>query len=127
MKKIFFITTLGVIAIIIIGIRSQGTSAPQAFTNARTYKDGTYTGDNVSNPYGNVQVSVTVSGGKITDIQFPSLPSDNQHSQSVSDYASPILKQEAIQAQSANVNSVSGATYTSESFQQSLQSALSQA
>jgi len=91
------------------------------------YKDGTYTGSAVDVIYGNVQVKVTISGGKISDVQFLDYPKDRSHSVQLSTMAMPILTQEAIQAQSANVNTVSGATETSGGFSQSLQTALNQA
>lgn len=91
------------------------------------YKNGTYTGSVADAFYGNVQVKVIISGGKISDVQFLQYPNDRGHSIELNQYATPILRTEAIQAQSANVDIVSGATDTSYAFQQSLQSALSQA
>jgi len=91
------------------------------------YKDGTYTGLAIDVQYGIVQVKANISGGKITDVQFVQIPSGAGHTNEVSSTAGPILKQEAITAQSANVNAVSGATQTSQGFIQSLQSALDQA
>ena len=91
------------------------------------YKNGTYTGDSVDAFYGLVQVQVVVQNGKITDVSFLQYPSDRQTSREISSQAMPYLKQEAIQAQSANVDIVSGATQTSEAFRQSLQSALDKA
>jgi len=90
------------------------------------YKDGTYTGSVADAFYGNLQVAVTVQGGAITDVTFPQAPSGG-HSSDVSAVALPALRQEAIAAQSANVNVVSGATQDSQAFQQSLASALVQA
>lgn len=81
-------------------------------------------GDSVSNPYGSVQVRVTARGGKITAITFLDLPYGDPTSQSISDQVAPILAQQALDAQSANVAGVSGATYTSDAYRQSLQSAL---
>lgn len=94
--------------------------------SAGQYKDGTYTGAVADAFYGNLQATVTIQGGMITDVTFPQAPS-NGHSGEVSAQALPILKQEAITAQSANVNIVSGATQDSQAFQQSLASALAQA
>jgi len=91
------------------------------------YKDGQYTGPSVDAFYGFVQVQATVSGGKLVDVQFLSYPSDRQNSIQINSQAMPYLTQEAIAAQSANVNIVSGATDTSQAFIQSLASALSQA
>ena len=91
------------------------------------YKSGTFTGPVVDSVYGPVQVAVTISGGKITAVKVPVFPSGNDHTNEVSAMAIPQLKQEAIAVQNAQVDIVSGATQTSEAFQQSLASALSQA
>ncbi len=91
------------------------------------YRDGTYTGDVADAYYGNVQVQVTVSGGKISDVQFLQYPNDNRTSQFINSQAMPVLRSEAISAQSANVDGVSGASATSGAFIQSLGSALSKA
>ena len=100
-------------------------TAKVAVTGA--YKDGTYTGAAADSIYGSVQVSATISGGKLSDITFLLFPNSHPHSVDVSNMAMPALKSEAIASQSASVNIVSGATQTSEAFQQTLQSALSQA
>jgi uncharacterized protein with FMN-binding domain len=94
---------------------------------AGAYKDGTYTGAVANSVYGNVQVSATISGGKLSDVTFLQAPNGEDHTNQVTAMAEPALKTEAIAAQSASVNTVSGATQTSEAFVQSLQSALSQA
>ena len=91
-----------------------------------TAASGTYTGDTVSTPYGDMQVEITVEDGTITDIEWVQLPSDGK-SQQINDYAAPTLVQEGLEAQSADVDSVSGASYTSAAFKSSLQSALDQA
>lgn len=91
------------------------------------YKNGSYVGNSADAYYGLIQVKVIISGGKLTDVQFLNHPSDNPTSQYINSQAMPMLKQEAISAQSANVNGVSGATDTSMAFVQSLQSALSKA
>lgn len=97
-------------------------------SNAQTaYKDGTYTGSVADAFYGTVQVQAVIQGGKVTNIQFLQYPNDQPESVSVNQAAMPSLKQEAIAAQNANVDIVSGATQTSNAFQQSLASALSQA
>jgi uncharacterized protein with FMN-binding domain len=70
---------------------------------------------------------VTAAGHKITGVTIASLDDGgNPRSEQIDEYSVPVLEQEAIQAQSANIQAVSGATYTSEGFVQSLQSALSQ-
>jgi uncharacterized protein with FMN-binding domain len=91
------------------------------------YRDGTYTGAAADASYGTVQVAAVISSGRLADINFLSYPNDRQHSVQVSSYALPILKQEAIAVQSANIDTVSGASYTSAAFIESLGSALNQA
>lgn len=91
------------------------------------YVDGEYTGDPTDAYYGTLQVKAVVSGGKLTDVVFLQYPNDRSRSASISARAMPILKSEAIQVQSSNVNNVSGATEISGAFIQSLSSALSQA
>ncbi len=105
---------------------SSGSGNP---SNGSTsgYKDGTFSGSVADAFYGKLQVSVVIRGGKITDVQFLQYPNDNPHTQEVSNNSLPQLKQEAISAQTAKVNVISGATQTSEAFVQSLQAALNQA
>ncbi|HSW78655.1 MAG TPA: FMN-binding protein [Candidatus Babeliales bacterium] len=90
-------------------------------------KDGTYTGQTEQTAYGPVQIAVIVSGGKITDVTFLQMPDDRGHTQEVTAFAEPLLKQETIGKTNAHIDFVTGATQTSESYQQSLQSALDQA
>lgn len=103
------------------------TTVPTTSSSAGQYKDGTYTGDSVNVFYGNVQVQVTISGGKLTDVQFLQYPNDRSTSIFINQQAMPLLKQEALQAQSASVQGVSGASATSQGFVQSLGSALAKA
>ena len=102
----------------------SSTPPPSA---AAGYKDGTFTGKVSNVIFGDMQVQVTIAGGKITDVQFLKYPNSPGHTSRVSAMALPILKQEAIQAQSANVDVVSGATQDTQSFQESLSDALNQA
>lgn len=88
------------------------------------YKDGTYSGDPADAFYGTIQVQALIQNGKIADIQFLQYPNDRNESIVINTQAIPYLKQEAIQAQSAQVDIVSGATDSSQAFVQSLQSAL---
>jgi uncharacterized protein with FMN-binding domain len=88
---------------------------------------GSFTGSDVPNRFGDVQVKVVVSNGHITDLQAVQLPSDRAQSAYISQVAGPILRSEVLQAQSARIDIVSGATYTSESYAQSVESALQQA
>lgn len=80
------------------------------------YKDGTYTSKVADAIYGPLQISVVISGGKISDIKFLQFPNDRENSRQISSSSTPVLKQEAIRAQSAKVDVVSGATQTSEAF-----------
>ncbi|HEV2403365.1 MAG TPA: FMN-binding protein [Candidatus Saccharimonadales bacterium] len=96
-------------------------------TNGQTYKDGNYTGSVANAYYGNVQVAATIQRGRLQTVTFLQYPNDNPNSQYINGQAIPYLRQEAIQAQSANVNIITGATFTSQAFMQSLGSALAQA
>lgn len=91
------------------------------------YKDGTYNGPQVDVFYGIVEVQVNVQNGKIANVNFLQYPSDRRTSQRINNIAMPYLQQEAIQAQSARVNIISGATLTSEGFMMSLDAALKSA
>ncbi len=107
-------------------VPTTGTSATSATTSSG-YKDGTYTGPVVNVNWGYVQVQTTIQSGKISYVQFLQYPNERNTSVRINSFAVPQLQQEAIQAQSANVDIVTGATLTSEGFQQSLQAALNQA
>lgn len=102
------------------------TPAPTSKSNS-LYKDGTFIGDSADAFYGLIQVQAVISGGKITDVKFLQAPSDRSRSIDINSQADPMLTQEAIQVQSAQVDIISGATDSSNAFIQSLQSALSKA
>jgi uncharacterized protein with FMN-binding domain len=87
----------------------------------------TVTGAVVSTPYGDVQVAAVVRGSKLLDVKALHLTDANGTSRSISANAAPQLRSEALQAQSAHIDTVSGATYTSEGYRQSLQAALDSA
>ncbi|KAF5998364.1 FMN-binding protein [Streptomyces sp. WAC00263] len=99
----------------------QGGSAQQSSTGARTV-----TGDVAQTQYGPVQVRITVSGGKITKSEVVQIPSGGRSTE-VSNASVPKLNQEAVAAGSANIDAVSGASYTSAGYKKSLQSALDKA
>ncbi|WP_405826409.1 FMN-binding protein [Streptomyces sp. NBC_00838] len=88
---------------------------------------GTYTGDAVSTQYGTVQVAATVKAGKLTDVKVIQVPSGNGRDQQIAAYAVPRLTKEALATHSAHIDAVSGASYTSQGYIQSLQSALDRA
>ncbi|WP_406166733.1 FMN-binding protein [Streptomyces sp. NBC_00996] len=96
--------------------------SPKSSTGAKTV-----TGDTVQTRWGPVQVRITLKNGKITDVTAVAYPSDNPKDQEINSYAIPQLRREALAAQSAQIDSVSGATYTSDGYRQSLQSALDSA
>ena len=96
-------------------------------TTSGLYKDGEYTGNLADAFFGEVQVRTVIQGGKIADVQFLEYPSDRRTSVRINNVAVPRLRSEAIRAQSAQVDIVSGATLTSEAFMQSLQTALNNA
>ena len=104
---------------------AAATTATTTVTPAKTSSGArTATGNAVDTQYGPAQVRVTVNGGKITDIEAVQLQSNDPRSQQISSSAEPILKQEALAKQSAHIDAVSGASFTSASYTQSLQSAL---
>jgi uncharacterized protein with FMN-binding domain len=86
----------------------------------------TLAGSAVDTRYGIVQVQVTVSGSKIQNVQFLQLTAYDGRSQQINDAAAPILLQETLAAQSSQIDTVSGASYTTDGYIQSLQSALDQ-
>lgn len=117
------------IALVSTNKNGSGTAAATVVSNTSqsTLKDGTYTGSTADAFYGTMQVQATIQNGKLTDVQFLQYPIDRDESNQINQQAMPMLKQEAIQAQSATVAIVSGATDSSQAFMQSLASALSQA
>lgn len=106
---------------------SAATASPAASPSATSSAaaDRTAVGPAVNYTYGVLSVQVTVSGSTIIKVSIASLnDGGNARSQSIDDESIPILEQEALQAQSANIQAVSGASFTSEGFTQSLQGAL---
>ena len=91
------------------------------------YKDGSYTGSPADAYYGSIQVQAVVAGGRLIDVKFLQYPNHTRTSQRINDQVMPWLTQEAVQAQSAHINVISGASATSYAFAQSLNSALAKA
>jgi uncharacterized protein with FMN-binding domain len=83
----------------------------------------TVTGSEVDTEFGPYQVQVTFTGSTITDVQIVEAPADRR-SQRIAESAAPTLRQEALQAQSSKIDTVSGATITSEAYAQSMQAAI---
>lgn len=98
----------------------EATTAPSAASTS-------YTGEVVHTEWGPVQVRISVLAGKITASEAVQYPNNNHRDVQINSYAVPILNEEVVQQQSASIDSVSGATVTSEGYLQSLQSAIDQA
>jgi uncharacterized protein with FMN-binding domain len=103
------------------------TPTPTPAQKQSSGSSGTYKGETVQTRWGPVQVQVTLSNGKITDISTLQYPNGDRRSQMISNQVIPWLQQEALQAQSANISGIGGATYTSRGFINSLASALQKA
>ncbi len=111
------------------GTAASGTTGSGTATTGSSGKSaasGTYDGSVVDTRYGSVQVEITVNGGKVVTVTALQLPGGGR-SGMISSYVGPILSGEALTAQSAQIDVVSGATYTSDGYAQSLQAALDQA
>ncbi len=129
------------------GTTSAGTTAPQSGTaqsnttpsssptpsakattkSGSGAKNGTFTGAAENTEYGPVQVEATISGGKLTNVTVLQVPDRGGYEDQIVQIALPELKSEALSAQNANIDTVSGATFTSQGYAESLQSALDQA
>ncbi|TNM68126.1 FMN-binding protein [Streptomyces sp. NP160] len=103
---------------------SSGTASSSTSSSASST---TVTGEAAQTRWGPVQVQLTVSGGKVTAVDVVQYPDSNGRDQEINARALPILVQETLSAQSAQIDMVSGATYTSDGYTTSLQSALDQA
>jgi uncharacterized protein with FMN-binding domain len=106
---------------------NTGSRGSSAASNSKNYKEGTFTGSVADTPYGTVQIAVVVSSGKISDVKFLQMPFEEMRSKQISMMAEPQLKQNALDAQSSQIDFVTGATSTSYGYQESLQKALDQA
>ena len=119
----------------ICGIGAIATFIPATFATANAAtttktvakKSGTFLGSAVQTRYGAVQVSVTVKNGKITKVTAPVYPVGTFRDQQINSQAIPLLEQEVIQAQSSNINNITGASYTAQGFYDSLVTALAKA
>ena len=106
---------------------SGSTSSGTTTTTTSGMTDGTYTGGAANTRYGPVQVQITVSGGVIADVQVIDHPHSDRRDQEINQRALPVLVSETTQAQSSQIDMVSGATYTSQGYIASLQSAIDEA
>jgi len=103
-------------------VPANPSATPQSPTG-----DGIFTGDTSSTRYGPVQVEITVTGRSISDIRVIQCPTASRRDQMICQQALPYLVNQSLAAQSANVDAVSGATFTSDGYKQSLQSAIDKA
>jgi uncharacterized protein with FMN-binding domain len=106
---------------------SSTTTATTTTTTTTTTATTTVTGDSVETRYGPVQVQIKVTNGKVVSATAVDYPTTDPRDQQINSYAIPALNQEAVNAGSANIDMVSGATFTSTGYIQSLQSALDKA
>jgi uncharacterized protein with FMN-binding domain len=106
---------------------ARASSSPASSPPSPNGGSQQFDGSVIATRFGDVQVRLVESSGKITDVQALQLPSDRRRSLEISQFVQPILHDEALQAQSAQIDTVSGATYTSEAYSTSLQSALDRA
>ena len=103
---------------------AAGTSPGPVGPAAGGAKDGTFDGSQIQTRYGTVQVQAVISGGKIADVVPLQLTDVGSLSGEIDQQAVPMLKSEVLSSQSANVDTVGGATYTSQGYLNSLQAAL---
>lgn len=103
------------------------TSASGTTSAGGSFADGTYTGEATTFRYGTVTVTVTVSGGEITAVSEKLVSDGDRHSDQINARSVPTLRSAILAADSADVSTISGATYTTEAYLSSLQSALDQA
>jgi uncharacterized protein with FMN-binding domain len=103
------------------GSTSSGSSSSGSTTGTKTV-----TGSAADTRYGPVQVKITVTNGKVTQVDAIDYPQNDPRDQEINSYAIPELNQEALASGNANIDIISGATYTSDGYIQSLQSALDQ-
>ncbi|WP_426513799.1 FMN-binding protein [Dactylosporangium sp. McL0621] len=106
------------------GNSDTASTGPTTGETGTTASGKTYQGSVASTRWGDVQVSITVADGKITAVSVPVYPNSNGKDKQINARALPILTRETISAQSADIDTVSGATVTSDGYIESLQAAL---
>jgi uncharacterized protein with FMN-binding domain len=146
MRRVFlaFISTVAAL-VLVLSFKTHGSSSlatppaavstatPSSTTTATTTTPAkktttmTVTGDSVDTRYGPVQVQIKVTNGKVVSAAAVDYPTNDPRDQQINSYAIPALNQEAVNAGNANIDMVSGATFTSDGYIQSLQSALDKA
>lgn len=111
--------------VLTVGMKSSANPGTKAARHGLA--DGTYTGPVTDAYYGLIQIQASIQGGRLTTLKVLKYPNDRRTSININRQALPMLRDEAISAQSANVDIISGATLTSKAFIQSLGSALEKA
>jgi uncharacterized protein with FMN-binding domain len=106
---------------------SSSAHSPSSSSSTSKSASGTFTGTSIDTRYGPVQVQAVLSDGKLTNVNVLQVPDNGGYEDQIVSIALPELKSEALSDQSANIDVVSGATFTSQGYAQSLQSALDQA
>lgn len=133
MRRIVFVTLSTITTLVLLFSYHTSTSSTTVAVPALAQPASSgseavsYTGGVVDTRWGPVQVRITVQGGKITASEAVQYPQENSRDIVINNYALPILNQEVVQQQSASIDTVSGATVTSDGYLQSLQSAIDQA
>ena len=140
MKRALFALLTTITGLVwVLGYRTTPVAAPPAISSAGTGTTTgtastgaagattTVTGSAVQTRYGPVQVQATLTDGTLTAVTVLQYPNGNGRDAQINSYALPVLVQASVSAHSANIDTVSGATYTSDGYRQSLQSALDQA
>jgi uncharacterized protein with FMN-binding domain len=124
---LFYSATAKNQAVIPFPVSTLSLPNPNKSNNSTSYKDGTFTGSVADAFYGNIQVAAVIQNGRLVNVNILQSPGDRSRSIAINSQAMPILQSEAVQAQSASVDMVSGATDSSAAFISSLSSALSRA
>ena len=134
MKRVIFALTGTITGLVLLlsfkthpATTASATPPAAASAVSTGTQSGTVTGDAADTRFGPVQVRITVDNGKLTSVTAVEYPTGNPRDQEINAYAIPQLNQEAAQAGSADIDTVSGATYTSDGYVKSLQSALDKA
>lgn len=106
---------------------TSATTTPLSPTKVDGLKNGTYTGRVVSNRYDEIAVAIVIDNGKIASITTPTSYGDGGRSEQINSYAIPQLIAQTIRAQNSSIDGISGASYTTQAYEDSLQSAIDQA
>ncbi|MET7403639.1 FMN-binding protein [Dactylosporangium sp. NPDC005572] len=133
---LWLLSTVAAVVLLFSYRTSLGTGTPPAATAGTTSTTGgegsagsgtVYAGSVAPTRWGDVQVTITVTDGRITAVDVPVYPDNNGRDRQINARALPILVQETIDAQSADIDTVSGATVTTDGYKESLQAAIDKA